>query len=367
MSNCVVRSRGSRLPCSIVADHGIEGGDHLSHDGDDNDFGLLVDRGETVVEDLEGGIVSGCAEGSHVEDVTDRHSAAVDAAMSFELATVEVVRRKSDKGSDLLAADLTELWQESDQGEGQRRTHAAHRGQQFIALRENDIGSDYLGQAFVEQMDIGLKPREATFVEAPQYSILNMSGLVLDRDMLVAKLPPHGDDFGEPFSGGDTLNNACRHDRDVFCNQLRIEAIVFGEDAAGTGELTKFARIDASDGQASCEQSSDNAALVAAARLDPDCGDRQSMQPLDQLGPPGGVVIYRKALPVRQHLGVQTILRYVNSTVAMLCHLRAPSLLMRAGALATVREWKKRLERQAHSRSIGRGGCGLPVETGAMA
>ena len=67
----------------------------------------------------------------------------------------------------------------------------AWRGQQFIALRENGIGSDYLGHAFVEQMDIGLKPREATSVEAPQYSILNMSGLVLDRDMLVAKLPPH--------------------------------------------------------------------------------------------------------------------------------------------------------------------------------
>ena len=224
MSNCVVRSRGSRLPRSIVADHGIEGGDHFSHDGDDNDLWLLVGRGETVVEDLEGGIVSGCAKGSHVKDVTDRHSAAVDAAMSFELATVEVVRRKSDKGSDLLAADLTELWQESDQGEGQRRTHAAHRGQQFIALRENDIGSDYLGQAFVEQMDIGLKPREATFVEAPQYSILNMSGLVLDRDMLVAKLPPHGDDFGEPFGASGTLNNACRHDRDVFCNQLQFLA-----------------------------------------------------------------------------------------------------------------------------------------------
>jgi hypothetical protein len=138
------------------------------------------------------------------------------------------------------------------------------------------------------------------------------------------------------------------------------------EDAAGTGELTKFARIDASDGQASCEQSSDDAALVAAARLDPDCGDRQSMQPLDQLGPPGGVVIHRKALPVRQHLDVQTLLRYVNSTVAMLCHLRAPSLLMRARALATVREWKKRLEHQAHSRSKSRGGCGLPVATGAV-
>jgi hypothetical protein len=367
MSNCVVRSCGSRLPCSFVADHGIEGGDHLSHDGDDNDFRFLVGCGETIVKDLEGGIVSGCAEGSHVEDVTDWHAAAVDAAMSFELAAVEVVRRKSDEGSDLLAAHLPELWQESDKSEGQRRTHAAHRGQQFIALRENGIGSDYLGHAFVKQMDIGLKPREATFVEAPQYSILNMSGLVLDRDMLVAKLPPHGDDFGEPFGGGGTLNNACRHDRDVFCNQLRIEAIVLGEDAAGTGELTKFARIDASNRQASCEQSSDDAALVAAARLDPDCGDRQSMQPFDQLGPPGAVVSHRKVLPARQHLDVQAILRYVNSTVAMFCHLRAPSLLMRARALATVREWKKRLERQAHSRSIDRGGRGLPVETGAMA
>ena len=85
-----------------------------------------------------------------------------------------------------------------------------------------------------------------------------------------------------------------------------IEAIVFGEDAAGTGELTKFARIDASDGQANCEQSSDDAALVAAAGLDPDCDDRQSIQPLDQLGPPGGVVIHRKALPVRQHLDVRS-------------------------------------------------------------
>ena len=155
MSNCVVRSRGPRLPCSIVADHGIESGDHLSHDGDDNDFWFLVGRGETVVEDFKDRIVPSCAEGSHIEDVTDWHAAAVDAAMSFELATVEVVRRKSDEGSDLLAAHLPELWQESDQGEGQRRTHAAHRGQQFVALRENGIGSDYLSHALVEQMDVG--------------------------------------------------------------------------------------------------------------------------------------------------------------------------------------------------------------------
>src|SRR5262249_47687103 len=69
----------------------------------------------------------------------------------------------------------------------------------FIALCENDIGSDYLGQAFVEQMDIGLKPREATFVEAPQYSILNMSGLVLDRDMLTSSRFSAGATVTWPF------------------------------------------------------------------------------------------------------------------------------------------------------------------------
>jgi hypothetical protein len=45
-------------------------------------------------------------------------------------------------------------------------------------------------------------------------------------------------------------------------------------------------------------------------------------------------------------------------------HLRIPSLLMRARALATVRVWKKRLEHQAHSRFEHQGGDGLPVTTG---
>ena len=33
MSNCVVGSGGSRLPCSTITEHSVEGCDHLSHDG----------------------------------------------------------------------------------------------------------------------------------------------------------------------------------------------------------------------------------------------------------------------------------------------------------------------------------------------
>src|SRR4051794_10664816 len=63
MSNCVVGSVGLRLPHSIIAEHSVEGSDHFSHDGDDNDLGFLVGVGKTVGEGLESGIVSACAEG----------------------------------------------------------------------------------------------------------------------------------------------------------------------------------------------------------------------------------------------------------------------------------------------------------------
>ena len=59
-----------------------------------------------------------------------------------------------------------------------------------------------------------------------------LSSLVFSCDMVVTELSAHSDNFGEPFGGGVTLHNSCRHDRDIFCDQLRIDAIVLGEDAA---------------------------------------------------------------------------------------------------------------------------------------
>ena len=58
MSNCVVGSGGFELPCSIIAEHSVEGCDHFSHDGDDDDLGFLVGTGEAIGEGLEGGTVS---------------------------------------------------------------------------------------------------------------------------------------------------------------------------------------------------------------------------------------------------------------------------------------------------------------------
>ena len=104
MSNCVVGSGGSRLPYSTIAEHSVEGCDHFSHDGVDDDLGFFVGGSEAFVEGFEGGTVTACAEGSHVEDVTDRHPTTVDAAVSLELAAVEVIGGETDEGGDLFAA-----------------------------------------------------------------------------------------------------------------------------------------------------------------------------------------------------------------------------------------------------------------------
>jgi hypothetical protein len=362
----LLASGGFGLPGDVVAQHGVEGCDHLAHDGDDDDFGLFVGGGETMVKDFESRIVSASAQSCHVEHVTNWQPTTVDAAMSFEPATVEVIRGETDEGGDLLAAHLAELRQQGDEGEGECGADALHRGQEFITPSEIGIAGNDLSHASVEQKDIGCEPRQATFVEAPQHGILEVGGLVFDCDMLVAKLSPHGDDLSELFCGRIALHDPCWHDRNVFRDQPRIEAVVLGEHATGAAELAQLVGVDASHRQVRRQQGSDDGALVAATRLDANCSDRQATQSFDQLAVTGGVVIHRKGFPVWQHHHVETILRYVDSTVTMLCHLRAPALLMRAHALATVREWKKRLEHQAHSRSKSRGGCGLPVATGAV-
>ena len=56
MSNCV-GSSGLGLPARAVAQHGVDRGDHLAHDGDKDDLGLLARRLRASSRD-GGGVVN---------------------------------------------------------------------------------------------------------------------------------------------------------------------------------------------------------------------------------------------------------------------------------------------------------------------
>src|SRR5262249_7506973 len=126
--NCVVCSGGSWVPWRTIAGDRGGGCEYFSHDGADEGLWVFFGVGEAFVEGFEGGTVTACAEGGHVEDVTDRHPTTVDAAVSLELAAVEVIGCEADEGGDLFAAHLPEFWQQGDECEGQHRADAWHGG-----------------------------------------------------------------------------------------------------------------------------------------------------------------------------------------------------------------------------------------------
>src|SRR3974377_65180 len=117
-------------------------------------LGFLLGGGETSVEDFESGIVSASAQSGHVEHIADWQPTAVDAAMSFEPAAVEVIRGEADECSDLLAAHLAEFRQQGDEGEGERGADAPHRGQEFITSSEIGMAGNDLRHPGGAQQDI---------------------------------------------------------------------------------------------------------------------------------------------------------------------------------------------------------------------
>src|SRR4051812_20105366 len=72
-----------------------------------------------------------------------------------------------------------------------------------------------------------------------------------------------------------------------------IGAIVLGGGAGGRGERAERVGIDAPPREAGRGQGGDGAGLVAAARLEPDRGEAQAREPLDQRAPAGLVIADR--------------------------------------------------------------------------
>jgi hypothetical protein len=177
-------------------------------------------------------------------------------------------------------------------------------------------------------------------------------------------LPPRGHDLRNPLGCLVPLSGACRHSGDEQRDQSSIEPIVLGENPTRLGKLAKLERIDLPHRNALCKQGASDTPLVAAAGFDPNRRDGQAPQARNQFGPACRVIPDPETLALRQQHYVQPVARNVDTTMRKVRHLRIPSLLIRARALATVRVWKKRLEHQAHSRFEHRGGDGLPVTTG---
>src|SRR5665213_2925563 len=76
------RLDGGMFPRLIVADHCIEGYEHLSHKGDGSDLGRLSGGDETLVEGAEWGFAAGGGTRGHVERGSHRGAPTGDGSCS---------------------------------------------------------------------------------------------------------------------------------------------------------------------------------------------------------------------------------------------------------------------------------------------
>src|SRR3954471_12943800 len=273
MSNCVLaavrdRSCGSDIPGGTVADHGVEGGDDLSHDGDDGDLRFLSSGCEAVVEGFEGRIVATGSQGGHVEHSPDGCAPAPDGAHPFHLAAVEVIGREPDDGRDLLAAHLAKFRQQRDKSEREDWTNTRHRGQEPITFGQGGIGGDHLGEPLVEQCDVQRDTGNTAAVQTPEAHICEQPRRILGSDLLVTELPPRRHDLRDPLGRLMTLSGAGRHGGDEQRDHASIKPIVLGQNPTRLCKLAELEWVDLPHGNACCKQGASNTPLVAPAGFD---------------------------------------------------------------------------------------------------
>src|SRR5829696_1839251 len=91
-----------------------------------------------------------------------------------------------------------------------------------VTPREIGLGGDRLGEALLEEADIGLDPRQTALGKAPEHGVLKLCGLVFDCDVLVTELAPHGDDLGDSGGGRVMAHDVRGHGRDILGDQPGI-------------------------------------------------------------------------------------------------------------------------------------------------
>src|SRR5262245_4832336 len=124
----------SALPWPIVSENGIEDGQELSSDGDESGHLGFSGGNEAVEEGLQDRIVPFGDHGTHEQDGAHGCATAADEASAAPLAGLACERSKARERSNLLAVELPELRQFSNQRSCDGRPHTRYRSKQVFLL-----------------------------------------------------------------------------------------------------------------------------------------------------------------------------------------------------------------------------------------
>src|ERR1700737_1635558 len=108
-------------PRSVVANHGVEDGQHLAHDGDEGRFLFNPAVEQALVVIAQDRVVLHCAECGHVQHLAHRCAATGNMPAAVPLAAVILVGRDADQGTNHLAREGADFGKRRERGGGPPR------------------------------------------------------------------------------------------------------------------------------------------------------------------------------------------------------------------------------------------------------
>lgn len=335
-----------RVPLGIVLDHGVESNEELAHAGGEDDLGGLSGLAEAFGEGVDGGVVPACGQCGHVEDAAYGSASAFDGAFAAKGTTVAVEGGESYEGSDLRPVEFAELWKFGDEGGGSLRTDSRHGLEEFKLAFPVIVGFDELANLAIEALNLFLDDVEDcvnTTSHGGGTSLSETIGLGGAEFNDLASTTDEEIKFELFFRG--FLERSRLNVMGVSGDDGSIEAIGFGEDTDGLGEVSHGPGVDDGDNMTGVNEGSDEVEFVATRGFEHDQALAWGRQRGEQVAVSAVGVGKRRGGGPSGKLGdVQSVLGDVDTEEDRdRRHASIPSLQMRARspgrrtALAAVR------------------------------
>ena len=266
----------------MVAQHGIEDGNHLAHAGGEGDLFMFTGLDESSVGRSNDRVVLNGSKHGHEQDRAHTGATATDTTLAPQGAAVTIEWCDTDEGGDLFVgqrAKLREIGQEcidhlwTDTG----------RGEQDVAFITPFIDLlDQFGGQSVEFFDLGLNVAEVA-ADIGREGLWHDVQAVFFHGIHFDELPPSGDhvpDFSDIADRQGT--DLGGHDSRVTRQQPGIDLVGLCQDTPGAGIAAHLDRLTDDDRHATFGGGQHQVILAAAGGLDHDTRQRIAGQAPEQ-------------------------------------------------------------------------------------
>ncbi len=318
---------------------------------------------KTVGEHSNVWIAAFGGQGSHVEQAPDLLAATENAGSTSVFAGLAIERGYPNQSGDLMAIELTQFGQMSQQHGAGLRANPRSAAQDGVFVTEVIVGLDVVLDDIVELANLGFQGFDYSFDATADFSMVYHFGTVGFLGEHVGELSASANQFGQSLRlwlSGRSIRGFDQVPKKS--EDIGIDGVGLGVFAETFCEMTDLAGIDHDRLESGLDQFSSESAFVSAGCFQDDLSDIESLESGEELSVTLGSIGV-----ITVELGwvggdLERILSDINSDIQWCGHGSTPFLPMRASLSAA--QAAVRVNPIATTRTMLRGGLDDPVTIG---